>query len=125
MKKLIPLFLFAAITISCTSKNDPITQIPKDADSIKLTTAQTEKVSRDNIFAFDLLKKTIAASGETNVFVSPLSVSIALGMAWNGANGQTKTEMETALKMSGMCAKIGSANPSARPIRICFGVFER
>jgi serpin B len=102
MKKLIELLVIAFLTISCTAGNDPINQIPKDADSIKLTTAQTEKVNRDNIFAFDLLKKTIAASGETNVFVSPLSVSIALGMAWNGANGQTKTEMETALKMSGI-----------------------
>ncbi len=102
MKKLIQLVLLATITISCTSQNDPIVQIPKDADSIILTTAQTEKVNRDNEFAFDLFKNTITSSGESNVFVSPLSVSIALGMAWNGANGQTKSEMETAMKLSGL-----------------------
>jgi len=61
-----------------------------------------KRINQDNEFAFDLLKKTIAGFDQANVFVSPLSVSIALGMAWNGANGQTKTEMETALKMSGM-----------------------
>ena len=102
MKKLIQHLVIAFITISCATGNDPIIQIPKDASPIILSTAQEKRVNQDNEFAFDLLKKTITASGETNVFISPLSVSIALGMAWNGANGQTKTEMETALKMSGM-----------------------
>ena len=87
---------------ACVTQNDPIYQIPKDAAPITLSAAQQKRVSQDNSFAFDLLKNTISTSGETNVFVSPLSVSIALGMAWNGAVGTTKTEMETALKMSGM-----------------------
>ena len=99
---LFKLLLIVLLFPACTGQNDPIHQIPKDAESITLSTAQQLRVSQDNAFAFDLLKNTISSSGETNVFISPLSVSIALGMAWNGANGQTKTEMETALKMSGM-----------------------
>ena len=102
MKRLILSIVLIAILFGCKNENDPIYKIPKDATSISLTAAQVQKVSADNLFAFDLLKNTISSSGETNVFISPLSVSIALGMAWNGANGQTKTEMETALKMSGM-----------------------
>ncbi len=102
MKKLIQLIALLLFTTSCTTQNDPIVKIPKDAVPIALSVNQGKRVSQDNEFAFDLLKKTITSSGETNVFVSPLSVSIALGMAWNGANGQTKIEMETALKMSGM-----------------------
>ncbi len=102
MKKLIQFFAMVILSSSCATQNDPIVKIPKDADPIVLSVNQEKRVSQDNEFAFDLLKKTITSSGETNVFVSPLSVSIALGMAWNGANGQTKTEMETALKMSGM-----------------------
>lgn len=102
MKKVIHLFLIAAMAISCTTQNDPVIPVPKDAEPLALKAGMEKKVNQDNDFAFDLLKKTITSSGETNVFISPLSVSIALGMARNGANGQTKSEMETALKMSGI-----------------------
>lgn len=102
MKKIIQLLIIISLITSCTNQNDP--KIPEDAKPILLKTGMEKRVTQDNEFAFDLLKNTITSSGETNVFISPLSVSIALGMAWNGANGQTKTEMETALKMSGMSA---------------------
>jgi serine protease inhibitor len=102
MKKSLFLIFTVLLVISCVSQNDPITPIPTDAKPIVLKAGMEKRISQDNEFAFDLLKKTIAGFDQANVFVSPLSVSIALGMAWNGANGQTKTEMETALKMSGM-----------------------
>ena len=91
-------------TAGYSIQNDLIIQVPDEAKTIQLTANQGKRVTQDNEFAFDLLKKTITASGETNVFVSPLSVSIALGMTWNGAIGTTKTEMEAALKMNGMSA---------------------
>lgn len=102
MKKISKILSFIMLLPACATQNDPTYQIPKDATPITLTATQQKRVSQDNAFAFDLLKNTISTSGQTNVFVSPLSVSIALGMAWNGAVGTTKTEMETALKMSGM-----------------------
>jgi serpin B len=102
MKKSLLLFFISLLFAGCTSQNDPIIQVPEDAKAITLSKEQLKRVGQDNEFAFDLLKKTIASTDQTNVFISPLSVSIALGMAWNGANGQTKTEMETALKMSGL-----------------------
>jgi serpin B len=102
MKKFIQLTLIILLTVSCNTQNDPIIKVPVDAKPIILNAGMEKRVSQDNAFAFDLLKNTITSSGETNVFISPLSVSIALGMAWNGANGSTKTEMETTLKMSGM-----------------------
>ncbi len=100
MKKIIFLFTFALMLLGCDS-NDPIL-IGEDAKPIELKVSQQQKVSEDNEFAFDLLRKSIQNSEESNVFVSPLSVSIALGMAWNGASGDTKTEMEEAMKMSGL-----------------------
>jgi len=104
MKKNLFLFILTLFAASCTNQNDPKIPIPVNAKPIILKAGMEIRVNQDNEFAFDLLKNTITTSGETNVFVSPLSVSIALGMAWNGANGQTKTEMGTALKMSGMSA---------------------
>jgi serpin B len=102
MKKIIQLLFIVLLVAGCSVQNEP--QITEDAGPIKLSAVLQKRVVQDNEFAFDLLKKTIEDSGETNVFVSPLSVSIALGMVWNGAAGDTKTEMETALKMSGLSA---------------------
>jgi len=103
MKRIYELIIIVLFAAGC-SQSDPNIQVPGEAKTIRLTANQGKRVAQDNEFAFDLLKKTITASGETNVFVSPLSVSIALGMAWNGANGTTKTEIEAALKMRGMSA---------------------
>jgi len=100
MKKIIQLFFIVSLVAGCTSQNVPV--ITEDAKPIALRACLEKRVAQDNEFAFDLFKKTIEDSGETNVFVSPLSVSIALGMVWNGAVGDTKTEMETTLKMSGL-----------------------
>jgi serpin B len=102
MIKIFILLFIVLMSASCTVQNDPTVQVPVDAKPIVLSESMKTRISQDNGFAFDLLKNTITSSGETNVFISPLSVSIALGMTWNGANGATKTEMETALKMSGM-----------------------
>ena len=102
MKTPFVLILAAILAFGCTSQNNIAITTPDDAKPIALRIGLEKRVAQDNSFAFDLLNKTMAVSKETNVFVSPLSVSIALGMAWNGANGATKTEMETALKMSGL-----------------------
>jgi serine protease inhibitor len=101
MKNLLYLLFIPIFLISCEVVNEPVT-IAEDAQPIVLKTNQQLRVNQDNAFAFELLKSTIAESNQSNVFVSPLSVSIALGMAWNGAQGETKTEMEVAMKMAGL-----------------------
>ncbi len=51
-------------------------------------------------FAFDATKRVVAQEGQAkNVFISPLSLHIALGMVLNGANGQTAQEIQKALKL--------------------------
>ncbi len=52
------------------------------------------KSAYDN-FSVELLKKCF--DGKSNTLISPLSVSSALAMTANGANGQTKDEMEKVL----------------------------
>jgi serine protease inhibitor len=71
------------------------------ASPIVLKSEYRNKTAQDNNFAFDLLKATIAAESKPNVFISPLSVSMALSMALNGANGTTAEEMIQALRLSG------------------------
>lgn len=64
-----------------------------------LTAAEKTVVDADQRFGLRLLRATVDAeeAGE-NVFVSPISVSMALGMTLNGARGETRTAMERALE---------------------------
>ena len=51
-------------------------------------------------FAFDLAKQVSTQEGQAkNLFISPLSLHIALGMLLNGANGQTAQEIQKTLKL--------------------------
>ncbi len=48
-------------------------------------------------FALELFQQTVSKTGQTNVLISPLSVTQALAMTANGADGDTLTEMEWVL----------------------------
>jgi serine protease inhibitor len=50
-------------------------------------------------FGFNLIKQIVGERQNENVFISPYSVSAALQMVWQGAAGQTKTEMDQALAL--------------------------
>lgn len=55
-----------------------------------------------NAFGFDLLQQLQRQAANENVFFSPLSVSLALAMTYNGAVGETKQAMQRALRIEGM-----------------------
>ncbi len=59
-------------------------------------------VASNTDFAVKLLRELRSEQGDSNIFISPLSVSIALTMAYNGANTSTKEDMAAALGLSGM-----------------------
>jgi serpin B len=53
-------------------------------------------------FGFDLFAELAEADSGENVFISPLSVAIALAMTYNGASGETREDMAEVLKLAGM-----------------------
>ncbi|HDL18001.1 MAG TPA: serpin family protein, partial [Bacteroidetes bacterium] len=57
----------------------------------QLTALEKKLVTSDNAFGWELFKQIVAQSNNENVFISPLSVSMALGMTFNGAAGSTET----------------------------------
>lgn len=63
-----------------------------------LTAAEQDVLAASNAFSFALWKTINTAQKDSNVFVSPLSASFALGMLMNGANGDTYDEMRSALR---------------------------
>jgi serine protease inhibitor len=63
-----------------------------------LTPAERGVLDASNAYSFALWRTINGSSRDSNVFVSPLSASFALGMTMNGANGQTYDEMRSALQ---------------------------
>lgn len=76
---------------------------PEDNPPRQLTGAEQQVVDSDNAFGLNLFRE-IAATGKSdeNIFVSPLSVSMALGMTANGAAGTTLEAMMNTLEFSGL-----------------------
>lgn len=59
-------------------------------------------VDGNSKFAFDIFKTLNTEDAESNVFISPLSISSALAMTYNGAGGDTKEAMENTLGFTGI-----------------------
>jgi serine protease inhibitor len=70
---------------------------PSDSVYRDLKPVEVRLVEADNRFGSGLFKEIISREKNSNVFVSPLSVALALGMAYNGAAGETKDAMQQTL----------------------------
>lgn len=68
-----------------------------DALPRALTTGEQKIVGAANGFSLALFKQLSGARADSNVFASPLSASMALGMTMNGAAGATHEQMRTTL----------------------------
>jgi serine protease inhibitor len=68
----------------------------------ELTVAQRYLIESDNKFGLKFFKEIVKEEKDSNVFISPLSVSMALGMTYNGANGETQEAMQKTLELNGL-----------------------
>lgn len=69
-------------------------------------------------FGFQLLSQLTRQEANKNVFISPISVAIALAMAYNGAQGTTKQAIARVLGLEGLSLQeINIANQSLLSIR--------
>jgi serpin B len=88
----------AALLVACADPAGPgglppvISTLPR-----QLTSMEAEMVNAANTFGFNLLKEVNTSFADSNIFMSPLSASMALGMTMNGAEGTTFEEMRSAL----------------------------
>ena len=84
------------VTMSCKAGNDSTYK------KIPLTAQERQLIANSNTFGLDLFRAVNVAEADTsNLMISPVSVALALGMTYNGADGTTKTAMEQALRMQG------------------------
>ena len=76
---------------------------PSEPDQIReLTSVEKTIVDSDNSFGVKLFQEIVKTQKDSNVFISPLSISMALGMTLNGANGTTREAMINTLELAGL-----------------------
>jgi serine protease inhibitor len=98
--RLLLILATAALPLACRESpvTGPITHLPRD-----LTAGEQQLVSSGNRFAFALFRAITAQEpADSNLFISPLSVGMALGMTVNGAAGATRDSMLHALQLDGL-----------------------
>lgn len=92
------LFLSVFLLNAVPACQDPdLTEQVSDKE-LKLTLKQEEKIKTDNAFTFKLLEKVLPhLAADENAMLSPLGVNLALRMVANGADGETRNEIDRAL----------------------------
>lgn len=88
-----------ALLLLAVGCSDPSGPTPTEIKSLprSLSAVETDLISSSNRFGFGLFREVNANFHDKNVFLSPLSASMALGMTMNGAAGTTFEEMRAAL----------------------------
>ena len=86
------LSLGACELLSGPGTDGPLERLPRE-----LSAVEHAVIRSSNAFAFDLLRETVGGEAKPDVMLSPLSASMALGMAMNGARGATFDGMRGAL----------------------------
>ena len=69
--------------------------------NINSTNLEKQLISSNQSFDLNLLTQVNETAEDFNISISPLSVSTALGMTINGANGATYSQMKSTLQLPG------------------------
>ncbi len=102
--------LFLSIIIlmglgACTTQNneDDITQPEGTKVVLNINAASKKLVKSSSNFGIDLTNKIAEKEiKKANWMISPLSITLALAMTYNGADGDTKKAMEETLRLKGL-----------------------
>ena len=91
---LFTVLLGASILFFCSDNEKNTTETPTQEPQLQKKSLMVEK---NGLFGIDLLQKINEIKPEENIVISPLSASIALGMALNGADTETYDEIKQIL----------------------------
>ncbi|MBN1465732.1 serpin family protein [candidate division KSB1 bacterium] len=103
MKLTAILLILSVLSIVSTCRRELATE-PGEVKVRALTQSEKQVALASDEFGLDLFNKVVADGENSNVFISPLSVSMALGMTLNGAAGETRTAMQKTLNFGDMSA---------------------
>jgi len=87
-----------AVVAACSDATGPSGRTPRITELPRaLSSGEQAVIGASNAFGFNLLRELDRTRADSNIFMSPLSASMALGMTMNGASGQTFDEMRSTL----------------------------
>ena len=98
MKLFFSFLTLALLVTACNNNADTpeVTNLTPNEKSAKI-------IAADNQFGFEIFQKINASLKEPkNTMISPMSISLALAMVYNGTNGDTRAQMEKMLHKSGL-----------------------
>jgi serine protease inhibitor len=102
MKVTVLAIMITTVFIGCSHQSTEPSLSPGQPNVKDLNILEKSIVASGNSFGFDLFAKISNSEQNKNVFISPFSVSMAFGMALNGANGTTLDSLKKALGDAGV-----------------------
>ncbi len=102
MKKITFLTILFLIVLSACTKNDSDEPLPTKPIELNISLSAKKMVSSSSNFGIDLTKKIAAQETKDNWMISPLSITLALAMTYNGADGDTKKAMAETMRLNGL-----------------------
>lgn len=92
------IFVLAGTVSGCSGSFLPLSHNSTSYDKSKI---RKELVDGNTRFAFNIFRQLVKEDAKQNIFISPLSISTALSMTYQGAQASTKTAMTKALEYTG------------------------
>ena len=86
MKAIYSLLFVSMLVLFVSCEKEPV---HKETPKITLSKKSAEIIEADQAFGFELFREIFRNSEEENIMISPMSVSYALGMTYNGSAGTT------------------------------------
>jgi len=99
MKAIYALLFISTLALFASCEQEPII---KETPKINLTKKSAEIIEADHAFGFELFREICRVSELENIMISPMSVSYALGMTYNGAAGTTLDAFNEVLHFGGL-----------------------
>lgn len=96
---LILVLIFSSMTVFACSSGDDFENVN---EGITKTDEYDNIIRANKDFAFDIFKSITNDEKDKNVFISPISLTFALSMVYNGAGGQTAGNMSETMNINGI-----------------------
>jgi serpin B len=125
MKRVFSIAALICILLLVQCQHDSSTNLDENTEpevNNDITVTQELLVEADNKFAFKIFKTLNTEEPNSNICISPMSMSMALGMTLNGAAGTTKEGMEQVLEYTDM--GVNSLNETCKNLMVQLGTLD-
>lgn len=100
-KQIIPIVLLLAtlLFVQCSENVNETPNLPDNTLDCSINEQPCDLVNTINEFGFEVFQSLHEAEQDENSFIAPMSISTAISMVLNGADGDTKTAIQNTLNL--------------------------